>query len=135
MSNADLDKKIKSLVYSNCYEKGYVCAVDVLIQLAYLSMKDYEDWRFGRVEYLERVCNIGLSKLSLIQKLIRKYSTDLDLKNSWTAYNQFGKGRKCRLRFSKSGHSTIEERYATHYIDVKRMSELKEKVSSLEQEV
>jgi hypothetical protein len=106
-----------------------VCAVDILIQLNYLTKKDYEDWRFGRIEYLEKVCNINLSKLTLINKLIRKYSTELGLKGSWTGYNKYGKGVKRRLRFSKSGDKNIEDRYATHYIDKERINELKEKKS------
>lgn len=108
------------------YEKGFVCALDILLQLDYLTKKDYEDWRFGRVEYLEKVCSINLSKLTLINKLIRKYSTELDLIGSWIGYNQYGKGIKHRLIFSKSKDKTIEERYATHYIDKKRMIELKD---------
>jgi hypothetical protein len=131
MNNADLDKEVKRLVHLNRYEKGYVCSVDVLKQLNYLTEKDYENWRFGRIDYLEKVCNVNLSKLTLINKLIRKYSTELDLKSSWTGYNQFGKGVKRRLRFSKSGNKTIEDRYATHYIDKKRMIELKEKKASM----
>jgi len=125
LNNKDIDKKVKSLVHQNRYEKGFVCAVDVLMQMNYLTKKDYEDWRFGRVDYLEKVCNINLSKLTLINKLIRKYSTELDLKSSWTGYNKYGKGVKRRLRFSKSGNKNIEDRYATHYIDNKRINELK----------
>lgn len=131
MNNDDLNKEVKRIVHSNRYDKGYVCAVDILMQLDYLTKKDYEDWRFGRVDYLERICQINLSKLTLINKLIRKYSTELKLKSSWTGYNQFGKGVKRRLRFSKSGEKTIEDRYATHYIDKNRMIELKEKKASM----
>ncbi len=125
MNNTDLEKEIKRLVHHNRYEKGYVCAVDILIQLNYLSKKDYEDWRLGKVDYLEKVCGINLSKLTLINKLIKKYSTELKLKSSWTGYNQFGKGEKRRLRFCKSGDKIIEEKYATHYIDTERINELK----------
>ncbi len=129
MNNVDLEKKVKSLVHLNRYEKGLVCAVDILLELNYLTKKDYENWRFGRVDYLEKVCNTNLSKLTLINKLIRKYSTELGLKSSWTGYNQFGKGVKRRLRFSKSGDKTIEDRYSTHYIDRERIIELKNKAS------
>jgi hypothetical protein len=131
MNNEDLDKEVKRLVHLNRYEKGYVCSVDILLQLDYLTKKNYEDWRLGRVDYLEKVCNINLSKLTLINKLIRKYSTELDLKSSWTEYNQFGKGIKRRLRFSKSGDKTIEDRYASHYIDKNRMIKLKEMKASM----
>ncbi len=130
MNNADLEKEVKRLVHLNRYEKGYVCAVDILMQLGCLSKKSYEDWRFGRVDYLEKVCSINLSKLTTINKLLRKHSTELNLKSSFTGYNQFGKGVKRRLRFSKSGDKTIEDRYSTHYIDNKRISELKEMKAS-----
>jgi hypothetical protein len=125
MNNVDLEKEVKRLVHLNRYEKGLVCTVDILLQLDYLTKKDYENWRFGRVDYLEKVCNTNLSKLTLINKLIRKYSIELGLKSSWTGYNQFGKGVKRRLRFSKSGDKTIEDRYSTHYIDKERIIELK----------
>jgi len=127
MNNADLDKEVKRFVHLNRYEKGYVCSVDILMQLNYLSKKDYSDWRFGRADYLEKACKTNLNKLSLINKLIRKHSTDLGLKESWSAYNKYGKEVKQRLRFSKSGKQAIEEAYSTHYIDKDRISELKSK--------
>jgi hypothetical protein len=127
MNNVDLEKEVKRLVHSNRYKKGYVCAVDVLLRLGYLTKDDYEAWRYGRIDYLEKVCKVNLGKLTYINKLIGKYSTELDLKSSWTAYNQFGKGIKRRLLFSKSGDKSIEDKYATHYIDPKRINELKEK--------
>ncbi len=80
MNNSNIEKEIKRLVHQNRYEKGFVCAVYLLLQLDYLTKKDYEYWRFARVNYLEEVCNVNLSKLTLINKLIRKYSNELDLK-------------------------------------------------------
>ena len=125
MNSIELEKEVKNLVHALRYEKGLVCAVDILIKLDYLSKKDYENWRFGKVEYLEKVCNANLSKLTLINKTIRKIVTDLKLDKSWTGYNQYGKGVKRRLKFSKSGNINIEEAYTTHYIDKNRIKELK----------
>ena len=130
LNSTDLDKDVKRLVHENVYDKGFVCVVDILLQQNYLTKKDYDDWRSGRVDYLEKVCKINLGKLTLINKLIMKYSTELDLKSSWTGYNQYGKGIHHRLRFSKSGDKIIEDRYATHYIDKERMIELNEKPAS-----
>ena len=124
MNNISLEKEVKRLVHLNGYEKGFVCTVDILKQLNYLTSKDYDNWRFGRVDYLEKVCNTNLSKLTLINNLIRKYSMELGLKSSWTGYNQYGKGVERRLRFSKSGAKIIEDRYATHYINTERIKEL-----------
>ena len=125
MNSIELENEVKNLVYTLRYKKGLVCTVDILIKLNYLSKKDYENWRFGKVDYLEKVCNVNLSKLTLINKTIRKIATDLKLDKSWTGYNQYGKGVKHRLKFSKSGNINIEEEYATHYIDKNRIKELK----------
>ena len=56
---------------------------------------------------------------------------DLKLDESWTGYNQYGKGMKRRLRFSKSGNENIEKAYATHYIDKNRINELKRNNASV----
>jgi len=131
MNNAALEKEVKRLVHSNRYEKGYVCSIDVLMQLGYLSQGNYEDWRRGRVEYLEKVCKTNLGKLTFINRLIRTYAIELNLKSFWTFYNQFGKGIKRRLRFSKSGDKKIEDNYSTHYVDVERVIELRENNPSI----
>jgi hypothetical protein len=133
VNNADLEKEVKRLVHSLRNEKGYVCALDVLMGLNYLSRQDYESWRFGKVGYLEKVCNVNLSKLNFINELIGKASRDLKMERSITAYMQFGKGIKRRLRFSKSGIKSLEDRYSTHYIDKKRLSELKNDTSRQQQ--
>ncbi len=126
MNNEELEKKTTAIINSLIYEKGYICSVDVLLRLEYLSRKDYEDWRFGRVPYLEKVCKVNLKKLSLTNRIIRKFAEQRQLKKSWTAYNQSGTKDKKRLIFSKSGDPGIETFYATHYIDNKRIDELKE---------
>ena len=125
MNNKELEEKVKHIAISLIYEKGFVCSVDILLKLNYLKKGDYESWRFGRIGYLEKVCNTNFSKLSLINKTIRKIAGELNLENSWTGYNKYGKGVSIRLIFSKSRNKNIEDAYATHYVDKKRVSELK----------
>ncbi|MCK4346280.1 MAG: hypothetical protein KAX05_13435 [Bacteroidales bacterium] len=125
MNNIELEKKVKYIANSLIYEKEYVCTVDILLRLDYLSKKDYEDWRFGRIEYLEKVCKVNLSKLSAVNRIIKTIARDSKLEKSWTGYNRYGKGIKRRLIFSKSGNKRIEDAYATHYLDKKRINELK----------
>ena len=121
MNNTDLRNKIKLIGKEIIEEKGYLTSIDVLLKLEYLSEKDYENWRFGKVEYLEKVCGVNLKKLSTINKTIREISGQWNLKKSWTAYNKYGKGKKIRLRFSKSGNEQIEQAYATHYINTEKV--------------
>jgi len=125
MNNKELEKKVRQLVSELSYLKGYVSSVDVLLKLGYITQSDYQNWRFGKIEYLEKVCDSNLHKLSTVNKFIRKFAAEWDLEASWTGYNKYGKGPKKKLIFSKTGDSKIEYAYATHYLNKKRMIELK----------
>ena len=133
MNDRELIGKIHSAVYHHCQTRGYATPVDVLMEIGVLSKQKYEDWRHGRVDYLERICTVNLRKLSFIMQQIRVYAKKADLKPSVTVYKQWavkkknGQGHKpvIRLRFSKSGDPEIEKWYATHFVDAKRIAELK----------
>lgn len=137
MNNRDLTGKVNSAMYRQCRERGYAAPVDVLMDVGYLSKKDYENWRYGRVDYLERVCKANLSKLSTVMHQMRVYAQRAGLKPSFCCYKRWGmkkkngQGRKpvIPLRFSKSGAPEIERWYATHFVDTKRVSQLKTEAS------
>ena len=137
MNNRELTSKVHSAMYRQCKDRGYAAPVDVLMDVGYLSKADYENWRFGRVSYLERVCMANLSKLSLIMHEMRVCAKKAGLKPSFCYYKQWGvkkkggQGRKpvIPLRFSKSGAPEIERWYATHFVDTKRVSQLKAKTA------
>lgn len=133
MEKHNLKGQIHNAMYQSIKEKGYAAPVDILMSIGVLTEQNYEDWRFGKVPFLEKVCNINLRALSGIMKEIRDYATKNDLKPSWTYYHQWGKHRDRKLRFSKSGDEVIEQSYATHFVDVKRIGQLK-KPSSQEPE-
>jgi hypothetical protein len=127
----DNDKKLQAQVHSAMYglikAKGVAAPVDVLMSAGVLSKEDYERWRNGKVDYLERVCKVNLRKLSFINHEIRSFASKNDLKPSWTAYNLWSKGEPTRLRFSKSGDEGIERLYATHYVSQRKVDEAKER--------
>lgn len=133
MNNRELAGKVHSAVYIQCRNRGFAAPVDVLMDIGYLSKQDYENWRYGRVDYLERVCKANLSKLSMVIREMRSFAAKTGLKPSFCYYKQWGtkkkggQGRKpvIPLRFSKSGNPEIEQRYATHFVDVKRTAQLK----------
>lgn len=82
MNQSDLKDKIKLAAKEIIEEKGYLSSIDVLLKLEYLSQKNYENWRFGKVEYLEKVCNVNLKKLTTINKTIKEISSQMGLKKS-----------------------------------------------------
>lgn len=133
MNEKELVGKVHSAVYHQCQKRGYAAPVDVLMDIGVLPKDKYEDWRFGRVPYLEQVCNINLHKLSFIMGQIRSYAKKSGYKPSFTYYKRWGVKKKngvrqtVPLRFSKSGAPEIERVYATHYVDEKQISRIKEK--------
>ena len=134
MNNAELVKKVNVSMYQQIQRRGYATPVDVLMDTGILSKQKYEDWRYGKVDYLERVCTANLKKLSLVLHQMRVYAQKSNLKPSFCYYKRWGvnkrggQGKKpvIPLRFSKTGDSEIEKWYATHFVDSKRIALLKE---------
>lgn len=97
--------------------KGKVVApIDVLVGMDLLAREKVDDWRRGRVPYLEKVINCNLTRLSRLLRILRFYAHDLKLVPSVTAYMRWGKGPKQRLRFTKTADPRIEEAYARHFV-------------------
>jgi hypothetical protein len=97
-------------------KSNVVAPVDVLIDMGLLDLKRLEDWRHGRVPYLEKVIDCNLTRLSRLLQILRFHAHDLKLKPSVTAYMLWGKGPKQRVRFTKTGAPKLEEAYARHFV-------------------
>jgi len=128
MNNIELREKVHSAMYALIKKNGVASSVEILIEIGVLSKEDYENWRHGKVPYLERVCQINLSKLSAINREIRAFARKNNLKESWTYYKQWGQNKKgnkktIKLRFSKGGDENIERQYATHYVVQRKVEE------------
>jgi hypothetical protein len=90
--------------------------IDVLIRMQLLSRDDLEDWRFGRVPYLEKVIDCNLTRLSRLLRILQFHMHDLNLVPSATAYMRHGRGPKRQLRFTKTGDAKLEKAYSTHFV-------------------
>jgi len=131
LNRTELKNKILKISNQLIADKGFICSIDIFYELNYLDKSQINDWRFGKIPYLEKVCGKNLGTLTFINKTIKEIAKDLKLKPSWTAYNKFGKGVKTRLIFSKTREDNIENAYATHYIDTEKIKELKREKSGL----
>ena len=125
MNDQELIGKVRESVYTRIQKQGYVAPVEVMMDVGVLSKESYENWRFGRVPYLERVCNVNLHKLATLMHEIRSLAVKYGYEPSVTLYKKWGKGTKITLRFSKYGNPRIEEHYSTHYLDRKRLKQMK----------
>ena len=119
MNRRELEKKLAPITSELLNEKGFINLIDVFIGLGYLSKNDVEEWRMKRIPYLEKGIKINLSKISFISKIVIENCKNGNLRESYTAYKSWGKGKKINLRFSKSGHPTIEAAYSTHFLKPK----------------
>ena len=108
--------KIERVVAALLTRGAVVAPVDVLVGMGLLSGEQLEDWRRGRVPYLERVIDCNLVRLSRLLRILRFHAHDLNLKPSKTVYMRRGKGPRQRLQFSKSGDSNVESAYGTHFV-------------------
>lgn len=70
MNNIELTQKVHQAVAYQCQTRGYATVVDVLMDIGILTKQNYNNWRLGKVAYLEQVCNANLSKLALVLKEI-----------------------------------------------------------------
>lgn len=96
--------------------QSVITPVEVFMQMGNLTKKDYENWRFGRIPYLEGVVKCNLSKANRILRIIRLHGEDLGFRPFKTLYRKWGKGVKIQLRFSKTGNWRIEELWSTSLI-------------------
>jgi hypothetical protein len=90
--------------------------IDVLIGMQLLNRDDLEEWRCGRVPYLEKVIDCNLTRLSRLLRILQFHVHDLNLVPSATAYIRHGGGPKRQLRFAKTGDAKLERAYSTHFI-------------------
>jgi len=127
MNNIELRKKVDLAMYGLIKTNGVASPVELLMAIGVLSKEKYEDWRHGRIPYLERVCQINLGKLSTVNYEIRAFARKNNLKPSWSDYRKWGKGNRTRLRFSKSGDDQIERMYATHYVSQQKVADAQER--------
>ena len=95
--------------------RHYVSPVDVLVGIGWLDPGAVERWRQGQIDYLERVVQTNLSRISEAIKLFRSWATAKGLVASETSYVARKPSRRT-LRFSKSGNPTIERLYRTHWL-------------------
>ena len=125
MEKKNLIGQIHDAMYQNIKSKGYVAPVDILMDIGVLLRKDYDDWRYGRVVFLEKVCRVNLRVLSNIMKEIRAYAKNNNLKPSYSCYHQWGKNKDKILQFSKSSDKRIELNYSTHFVDIEAIQHQK----------
>lgn len=111
-----LQQRVIQAAEDALYKQQYVSAIDIFIGMNLLQPIQVEDWRKGRIPYLERVIQGSLNKITFYMQCFRTWAKERGLKPSLTVYLSKTRGVKKDLRFSISGDLGIEQFYRTHYM-------------------
>jgi hypothetical protein len=120
--NALADRVVKA-AEAALAAQGYVSPIDVLAGIGWLDAGKVEQWRRGQIDYLERVVQSNLPRISEAMKLFRSWAAGRGLSASPTHYVARRPQRQT-LRFSRSGDPAIEAMYRTHWVS-RQLSEKK----------
>ncbi len=102
---------------SAIFQKGEAFApIDVLVCVGLLVPVRFDDWRRGKLPFLEQVIDGNLTCLSRLQRIVWFHAHELQLMPAITIYLCGGKGSRRRRRATKSGDPNREEGYARHFV-------------------
>jgi hypothetical protein len=138
-NQSELEKRVHRAAEAALARQQYVSAIDVLCGMGLLAPVRVDDWRKGRVDFLERVIQGNLHKISSSMAIFRRWAAEKGLKPSETGYVRRTRGATVALQFSKSGDPEIEKNYRTHYISAalgeRKRQKLQEKLERAPQPV
>lgn len=121
-----LEQRVARAAEAALAHHRFVSAIDVLTGMGLLAATRVEDWRKGRIDFLERVIQGNLKKLSFSMAAFRRWAEAKGLRPSETAYVYRTRAGTRDLQFSKSGDPSIEKSYRTHFVSPE-LSERKRK--------
>ena len=128
-----LKKRVVQAAEAALADHQYVTAIDVFLGLGLLAPTHVEAWRKGRIDFLERMIQGNLKKISLAMAMFREWAAAKGLQPSETAYVRRTRTGTVELQFSKSGDAGIEKLYRLHFISPtlpeRKQQRLKEKLS------
>jgi len=117
--NSEKDRRLEARVVAAAEAalagQNHVSPVDVLLGIGWLAPAHLQDWRIGRVPYLEGAVQANLSRVSEAMRLFRSWAERRGLRPSETAYVARTPDRRV-LRFGRSGNPDIERAYRTHWV-------------------
>ena len=134
-----MKQSVFSAAESALAQKQYVSPIDILTRTGLLAPTHVEGWRKGRVDFLERMIQGNLNKLSEAMAIFRRWALEKGLKPSETRYVRRARAGTVDLQFSESGDPGIEKNYRTHYVSPalseRKQERLAEKLSAPAQPV
>lgn len=115
-------------------DQFYVNLPEVLMRMGLLHPGHVQDWKKGKIPYLEQMIQGSLEKRDFAVECFQSWAMEKGLKPHKMIYLARARDSKKRLQFTESGHPTEEEVYHVYYISPllseKKQENLKKKLES-----
>src|SRR5260370_6622234 len=115
-NQSKLEGRVHRAAEAALSHQQYVSAIDVLCGMGLLASAQVDSWRKGRIDFLERVIQGNLKKISSTMAIFRRWATEKGLNPSETHYMRQSRTGTVALQFSKSGDPGVEKSYRTHFV-------------------
>jgi hypothetical protein len=106
----------------------HVSAIDVLTHMGLLAPTAADNWRKGRIDYLEEVVQGSPNKIDTALATFHRWAKERGLKPSEARYVVEGRAGTRELRFTASGDPEAERVYRTQYISPELPESKKKKI-------
>jgi len=109
-----LERRVVAAAEATLTRSKSVSPLDVLAQIGWLPESLVDDWRRGRVDYLERVVSVQPDKLATALGHLRRWAVREGLEPNEVAYVAATRDRR-PLRFTADGDQAAERAWRTHW--------------------
>jgi hypothetical protein len=113
-SPSGLERRVAAAAEAAMTREQSVSPVGVLVGIGWLPGGLVDDWRRGRVDYLERVAAVGPDKLAVALEQLRRWAARKGLEPSEVPYVAATRDRR-PLRFTANGDQAMERAWRTHW--------------------
>jgi hypothetical protein len=114
-SPSRLERRVVAAAETVLAREQSVSSLDVLAQIGWLPWGLVDDWRRGRVDYLERVAAVGPDRLATALEHLRRWAIRRGLEPGDVDYVAATRDRRS-LRFTADGDQAAERAWRTHWI-------------------
>jgi hypothetical protein len=113
-SPSRLERRVVAAAETVLAREQSVSSLDVLAQIGWLPWGLVDDWRRGRVDYLERVAAVGPDRLATALEHLRRWAIRRGLEPGDVDYVAATRDRRS-LRFTADGDQAAERAWRTHW--------------------
>jgi hypothetical protein len=127
-SRDPLEERVVQAAEAALAQRKFVSPIDVLVGIRWLPEPVADQWRQGRLPYLEGGMSVNPHKLSSAMRLFRSWAVGSGLRPSETAYVSSTRDHR-PLRFTASGEEAVEQAYRTHWVSPELSEKKRERLA------